>query len=111
MSALADHLLIVPIVLPLAAGASMLLFEEQRHRLKATISVAASLLVLAAAVALIIRAQSPLSHVYPIGNWAAPFGIVLVVDRLTVLDWVEQSQIEPQPEAERPKARKQTKAA
>ena len=85
MSALADHLLIVPIVLPLAAGASMLLFEEQRHRLKATISVAASLLVLAAAVALIIRAQSPLSHVYPIGNWPAPFGIVLVADRLAAL--------------------------
>ena len=85
MSALADHLLIVPILLPLAGGASMLLFEEQRHRLKATISVAASLLVLAAAVALIIRAQTPVTHIYPIGSWPAPFGIVLVADRLAAL--------------------------
>ena len=85
MSALAAHLLIVPIVLPLAAGALMLLFDEHRHALKATISVVAWLLVLAAASALVLRAQTPVSHVYPIGNWPVPVGIVLVADRLAAL--------------------------
>ena len=85
MSALAAHLLIVPIVLPLAAGALMLLFDEHRHALKATISVVAWLLVLAAASALVFRAQTPVSHVYPIGNWPVPVGIILVADRLAAL--------------------------
>ena len=85
MSALADHLLIAPIVLPLAAGALMLLFDEQRHGLKATISVTATLLVLAIAVSLIFRVEAPVTHVYPIGSWPAPFGIVLVADRLAAL--------------------------
>jgi len=85
MSALADHLLIAPIALPLAAGALMLLFDERRHALKAAISVAASLLLLAAALALLARAEAPVTHIYPIGNWPAPFGIVLVGDRLSAL--------------------------
>ncbi|HET6491961.1 MAG TPA: proton-conducting transporter membrane subunit, partial [Burkholderiales bacterium] len=85
MSALADHLLIAPIVLPLAAAALMLLFEEHRHALKAAISVSASLLVLAVALALFFRVEAPVMHVYPIGNWPAPLGIVLVADPLAAL--------------------------
>ena len=37
------HLPIVPIVLPLAAGALMLLLDERRERLKAAISLVAAL--------------------------------------------------------------------
>ena len=85
MSGIAEHLVIAPIVLPLAAGAAMLLLEERRHALKAAISLAAALLLLACALTLMQRAQAPVAHVYPLGNWPAPFGIVLVADRLSAL--------------------------
>ena len=80
-----NHLVITPIVLPLAAGALMLVFDERRHRLKAAISLAAALLLLLASVALAARADATPAFVYAIGDWPAPFGIVLVADRFAVL--------------------------
>ena len=85
MSGILEHLVIVPIVLPLAAGAAMLLFDERRLRLKAAAGLAASLLVLACALALMQIAQARATLVYSLGNWPAPFGIVLVADRLSAL--------------------------
>ena len=82
---MSGHLVVLPIVLPLVAGALMLLFEERRHALKGAISIAATLGTLAVAAALVVRAEFPLTHVYPLGNWPAPFGIVLVADRLAAL--------------------------
>jgi len=76
------HLPVVPIVLPLAAGALMLLLDERRERLKAAISLVALALLLAAALALLRLADHPLAPVYALGSWPAPFGIVLVADRL-----------------------------
>ena len=76
------HLPVVPVVLPLAAGALMLLLDERRERLKAAISLVALLLLLAAAVVLLGHADRPLAPVYALGSWPAPFGIVLVADRL-----------------------------
>ena len=76
------HLPVVPVVLPLAAGALMLLLDERRERLKAAISLVALALLLAAALALLPLADRPLAPVYALGSWPAPFGIVLVADRL-----------------------------
>jgi multicomponent K+:H+ antiporter subunit D len=76
------HLPVLPIVLPLAAGALMLLLDERRERLKAAISLLALALLLAAALALLRLADRPLAPVYALGSWPAPFGIVLVADRL-----------------------------
>jgi len=83
---LREHLVVVPVVLPLAAGAAMLLLDERRHSLKAGISLGAALLLLVASVALALRADDagPPS-VYAVGDWPAPFGIVLVADRLSAL--------------------------
>jgi multicomponent K+:H+ antiporter subunit D len=80
-----EHLAVVPVVLPLAAGALMLLFDERRHALKAALSVAAALLLVAAAIALLRLADGPATQVYRLGNWPAPFGIVLVADRLSAV--------------------------
>ncbi len=84
MSAWSDHLLVLPIVLPIAASGIMLLLDERRSGLKAAMSLAtaAALLVIAVALAGHV-ADAPL--VYRLGNWAAPYGIVLVADRLSVL--------------------------
>jgi len=85
MSLWQEHLVVVPVVLPLATGALVLLFDEKRHALKSAISVAATLLVAAAAIALLLQADARAAQVYRLGDWAAPFGIVLVADRLSAV--------------------------
>jgi multicomponent K+:H+ antiporter subunit D len=80
-----NHLVIVPVVLPLAAGALMLLLDERRHALKAVLSFLSVISVLATAIALLRAADAQPVQVYPLGNWPAPFGIVLVADRLSAL--------------------------
>src|SRR5215813_6824680 len=80
-----QHLVILPVVLPLAAGALMLFLDERRYRLKAGISLAAAILLLVVATILIVHAGEAGAFVYPLGDWAAPFGIVFVADRLSAL--------------------------
>ncbi|GEL39637.1 putative K(+)/H(+) antiporter subunit D [Methylorubrum extorquens] len=79
-----DHLVVLPIVLPIAAAGVMFLMDERRHRLKSAISLATVLVLLGIALALVGRAaEAP--EVYRLGNWAAPYGIVLVADRLSAV--------------------------
>jgi len=83
----ADHLAILPILLPLAAGAGLLLIEERHRALKAAISLATTLALAGIVTALFYRLEAVPQEVivYRLAGWPAPFGIVLVVDRLTVL--------------------------
>jgi multicomponent K+:H+ antiporter subunit D len=85
MTALHEHLAVVPVVLPLAAGALMLALDEERHRLKAALNAASIAALIAACLALVVQADTGRVQVYAVGNWAPPFGIVLVVDRLSAL--------------------------
>ena len=85
MSELASHLIVLPILVPLLTGAMLLVIDEPRHALKATFSVASMMLLLVTAGALAVRADAPVTHVYALGDWAAPIGIVLVADRLAAL--------------------------
>ena len=91
MTEAADHLLIAPVVLPLVAGAVLLMFDERRHTLKAMINIASTLLLLVLATQLLRIADAgdpdgpAATGVYLLGNWPAPFGIVLVLDRLSAL--------------------------
>jgi multicomponent K+:H+ antiporter subunit D len=86
-----DHLIIVPIVLPLAAAAAMLLFKEQHYQVKAVISLICMMVLAATAYYLLQDASvggpdgRDMARVYQLGNWAAPFGITLVADRLSTL--------------------------
>jgi multicomponent K+:H+ antiporter subunit D len=86
------HLLIAPILLPLLAACVLLFLGDKRHRIKAGIGLAALLanLVLAAALMLWARhdGHPHLRHGYGVylpSNWDVPFGIVLVLDRLSAL--------------------------
>ena len=85
MSFLEEHIVIVPVVLPLMTGALMLLIDERHLAAKAAINLASTLLLLAIAVALLLAADGPGAPVYRLGDWPAPFGIVLVADRLSAL--------------------------
>jgi multicomponent K+:H+ antiporter subunit D len=85
-----DHLLIAPIILPLVTGALLLLFDERRHALKALVNVGSTLVLAAIAIRLLLLANDPTTgaiatEVYLLGNWPAPFGIVLALDRLSAL--------------------------
>ncbi|MCZ8548005.1 monovalent cation/H+ antiporter subunit D [Mesorhizobium qingshengii] len=88
----AGHLIVMPIVLPLAAGAFLLLLDERRHVIKAVISIMSTLALMVVAIALLGSADNATASsgaatnsVYLLGNWPAPFGIVLVLDRLSAL--------------------------
>jgi len=83
------HLIVAPILLPLLTAAIMLMLGEKHRPLKAKINLFSSLLGLGIAVALLQWTQTtgvPGSiGVYLPGNWQVPFGLVLVVDRLSAL--------------------------
>jgi len=86
-----DHLIVAPIVLPLLAGALLVLVDEHRRRLKFAISLVAVLGLLAVAVALVAFANGQPDGwrsevgVYLAANWPVPFGIALAADRLSAL--------------------------
>lgn len=83
------HLIAAPILLPLLTAALMLMLGERHRPLKAKINLFSSLLGLLISVILLQWTQTtgmPGSiGVYLPGNWQAPFGIVLVIDRLSAL--------------------------
>ncbi|HQR99618.1 MULTISPECIES: monovalent cation/H+ antiporter subunit D [unclassified Polaromonas] len=92
LEATMPHLVAVPILVPMLTAALMLLLGEHRRRTKAALTVVSGLIGLLAALALlrwvnaVDTGTGPGSiGVYLPGNWRAPFGIVLVADRLSTL--------------------------
>ena len=83
------HLIVAPVLLPLAAAGLLAGMGAQRRRLKASISLLSCVLMLATAVALLLWVDGQDAPgaigVYLPGNWPVPFGIVLAVDRLSAL--------------------------
>ncbi|MEP9373640.1 monovalent cation/H+ antiporter subunit D [Mesorhizobium sp. KR1-2] len=85
MTGWSHHLIIAPVLLPLAAGALLMLYDERRHFLKATINLASTFALVLISIRLAQVADTSATSVYLLGNWPAPFGIVLVLDRLSAL--------------------------
>ena len=80
-----SHLLITPVLLPAITGALIILWMRADLLLQRVFSIAGTALLLAVAVHLNLVAASGEVQVYRLGNWAAPFGIVLMLDRLSAL--------------------------
>ena len=80
------HGVILPVVLPLMTGALLVLVEARRPRLARAISLAgtAALLLIALQLARHADAGNAVTP-YLLGNWPAPFGIALALDRLSAL--------------------------
>ncbi|MCJ2014703.1 monovalent cation/H+ antiporter subunit D [Methylobacterium sp. J-076] len=77
-----DHIVVLPVVLPIAVAGAMFLLDERRRRLKASLTFATVAAMTGIALVLVgWVAEAP--KVYRLGNWAAPYGIVLVADRLS----------------------------
>jgi multicomponent K+:H+ antiporter subunit D len=85
ISFLNNHLPILPIALPLFAAALALIMGEHRHNLNSAIAWVCVLLLLGLGALAIDRTAAGHSSVYLLGNWQAPIGITLVVDKLTAI--------------------------
>lgn len=77
-----NHLVIAPVLLPLLTGILLLLLRQRGLLLQRILSVAAVAAQIGLAVGLMAAVSSGDILVYTLGNWPAPFGIVLVADRL-----------------------------
>jgi multicomponent K+:H+ antiporter subunit D len=93
LSGWTDHLLVAPILVPLLAGALMVLAGDGRRGLNAALGLTstAALVVLALALLRLADAAGPGAEdaaavrVYRLGDWPAAFAIVLALDRLSAL--------------------------
>jgi multicomponent K+:H+ antiporter subunit D len=84
-----QHLIMVPVLLPLLCGALLVPFNESRHRLKFAVNMVSVLCLFAVAVRLLVMTDNGLwpqsINVYLAANWTAPFGIALVADRMAAM--------------------------
>ncbi|MCX7672366.1 MAG: proton-conducting transporter membrane subunit, partial [Thiobacillaceae bacterium] len=77
-----NHIVIAPLLAPLSAGVLLLLLRHLDLRLRRVLSVAALLAQLGLAFALTAHVADGAILTYALGDWPAPYGIVLVADRL-----------------------------
>jgi multicomponent K+:H+ antiporter subunit D len=80
-----NHVLILPILIPLFAAGAIVALPLRAKRLQRAINVIATLALLPIAVALAEHAAQGEISSYALGAWPAPFGIVLQLDRLGAL--------------------------
>lgn len=87
MASLMPHLMIAPILLPLLTAALMLLIGEDKLHIKLFANLVSTLLGLIISVNLLLWVDTAPNNmaVYLAGNWSAPWGIVLVLDRLSAM--------------------------
>jgi multicomponent K+:H+ antiporter subunit D len=80
-----SHWIIAPVVLPALVAGLMIIAMRGDLLLQRVASVAAILALNAIAIALLWSATTQGPEAYFLGNWPAPFGIVLVLDQLSAM--------------------------
>ncbi|KZY39151.1 cation:proton antiporter [Roseovarius sp. HI0049] len=80
-----SHWTVLPVVLPAMMAAFIVLVVRHHVTLQRVFSLAGTVALLAIATGLVIATWDGTILLYQLGNWAAPFGIVLVADRLSTL--------------------------
>ncbi|MDP3173324.1 MAG: monovalent cation/H+ antiporter subunit D [Phenylobacterium sp.] len=83
-----EHLVVTPVVMPLAVGAVMLFLGARRRRWEAGLAIGGCAALLLNAIALVVLTDADaggLSRAYGVGDWPAYIAIVLVADRLSAL--------------------------
>lgn len=81
-----QHLAFLPVLLPMLTGVILLMspFSKTKTYRRVT-SVLLSIITFLVSLALLLKVQADGTQVYAIGDWSAPFGIVLVADPLSTL--------------------------
>ena len=81
-----NHWIILPILLPAIVAPVLVLAARYDLGLARALSLGTAVLALGLALGLLLSASdSSVAQVYALGDWPAPFGIVLVLDRLSAL--------------------------
>ncbi len=80
-----NHWIIAPVILPALLAPLIAFVMRHDISLARTASVAGALALAAIAAGLTGLAAGGETHLYRLGDWPAPFGIVLVLDRLSAL--------------------------
>ncbi|GAA0816923.1 monovalent cation/H+ antiporter subunit D [Colwellia asteriadis] len=81
-----EHLTSLPVLLPMLAGVLLLMPPCGKNKsIRRIASVVFSAITFLFSVALLLKVQADGTQVYAIGDWSAPFGIVLVADPLSTL--------------------------
>ena len=80
-----NNWIVLPTVVPAMTAALLILALPHHLTHQRIVSVGATLLMLALAVGLAVLAADGTPRAYFLGNWPAPFGIVLVLDRLSAI--------------------------
>ena len=84
MEGLLPHLAVLPVALPLLAGALSLVLLRHAGWVRAITAVSLSSL-LAMSLVLLGQTAGGASWTYALGDWPAPFGIAMAVDRLAAM--------------------------
>lgn len=79
------HWIVLPVVLPAIMAAFMIMVIRHHLDLQRIFSIIATAALVLVAAGLLNRAATGDVLVYELGNWPAPFGIVLVLDRLSAM--------------------------
>ena len=80
-----QHLIVLPVVLPLLVGLFLLRSRHGTMRTHRVVGVTATALLVVVAMVMVARAAGGEVTYYALGGWQPPFGIVLVLDRLSAL--------------------------
>lgn len=78
-----SHLAIAPLLLPLVAGILLILVRGSALGIQRGVSLVSTLVLVGLSLTLLLSVADGDILVYRLGNWIAPFGIVLVADRLS----------------------------
>jgi len=80
-----SHWIILPVILPAILAPFIVLAARYHIGIQRVFSVAGVIALITIAATLAWQASDGTTTLYQLGDWAAPFGIVLVADRLSTL--------------------------
>jgi multicomponent K+:H+ antiporter subunit D len=85
MSLIVSWWVVASLILPAVMGAGILLAFRHNLRLSRLASLGSCVVLVIVAAVLVNEANGGTIQSYAVGNWRAPFGIVLVLDRLSAM--------------------------
>lgn len=85
MSLIVSYWVVASVILPAVMGSAILLLLRHHLTLSRLASIGSCLVLIVIAGVLVAEADGGMIQSYALGNWRAPFGIVLVLDRLSAM--------------------------